>query len=952
MAYRALIYEPDEDTARFFAATLASDSCEPVRVMDAEELTRLVEADVDGSIAAILIEPVASGSGGLAVLQALDALKRRPPVVATTAFPSLVERLPALDFVLPKPIGCDTLKVFIDGLARKRALPAPPPAIDPEELARKSRRRLKEIMEVRLLEGHLNERLQEVAQQAARLFDTPMAWVTLLLPDSVVCKAVVGTPHEVDGHYPVEAYCCRHTVQGETVLELPDVTLVPTLADYFKVQKGIDFCYLGAPIVTATGTVVGTLCVGDSRPRQFGPDDAELIDLLARRLGDEIERRNEKEAAERRLAQLSRELMFDRHGSWSRLAYIERAELGLKRGLRRGQEGAELRIIVDRLGDVYDQSGVDAAEEKMGVIVRAVQAAAGADAIVGRMSDEHLAVFVTDLSEEAALDLAQRVRAAVTAAKLDVPGAGARLSTSIGVAVGAATHAALARRAELAAAEARRRGRDRVELYSASVAVPVGAPGRRAPLERGWVLDGKYFVEGELASGGMGVVYRALDLHLERRVAIKVLRPSLASESPEYVAMFRKEATQMAQVKHDHLAQVYAFALDAGVAFIAMELIEGHAVSDELRSAPGRRLAPSRVARIVTDLGAALDAVHAAGLLHRDVKPGNILIERARDRAVLVDFGVSARLREASGGGGTRTYMSPEGLAYEPEGAPSDVWALAATAYKMLVGDFAFAPAEREEMRARQRHGPLPASARRPRLGPEVDRVLAAGLAFDPAQRIQSAGEFASALAEAVAHIAEEETTPPMLASGGGGDGSRPTTAPPSLAEPVQPRVRGDLIMAIATIARERYGVPVPVLDGAEWYPASDLRPALTTLAAAAARAGDDPNPVVRAAGRRALLEALGQGHAIAPVARGSGALQGGLAQAWRRLSEQGTLVMTQTSDRGAQLVLQQASKAPDALVDVVAGFVDRFAEEAGLRSAFCDVESRDLPPRLSLRWR
>jgi diguanylate cyclase (GGDEF)-like protein len=954
MAYRVLIYEPDDDTARFFARALASDACEPVRVHDADELTRLVREDREPRIAVAVVEPLANGSHGLAVLQALEELPRRPPVVVTTAFPSLVERLPALDFVLPKPIGGDTLKVFVDGLARKRALPAPPPLQDAEELARKTRRRVKEIMEVRLLDGHLNQRLQEMAELAARLFETPMAWVTLLLPDAVVAKAVVGTSHQIDGRYPIESYCCRHTVQGETVLELPDVAQVPVLADYFKVKKGVDFCYLGAPIVTATGTVVGTLCVGDYRPRQFGADDAELIDLYARRLGDEIERRNEKETAERRLAELNRELMFDRHGAWSRLAYIERAELGLKRARKRGQEGAELRVIVDHLGDVYEQAGVEAGEEKMGAIVRAVQSAAGADAIVGRMSDEQLAVFVTPASEADALALGQRVRLAVAEARLEAPGAGARLSTSIGVAAGAATHAALARRAELAAAEARRRGRDRVEAYRTHDSATAAAPERRAPLERGWVLDGKYFVEGELAAGGMGVVYRALDLHLERRVALKVLRPLLASESPEYLGMFRREATQMAQVKHANLAQVYAFALDAGVAFIVMELIEGASVADELRAAPGRRLPPARVARIVGELGEALDAVHAAGLLHRDVKPGNVLIERARERAVLVDFGVSGRLREATGGGGTRTYMSPEGLAYEPEGTTSDVWALAATAYKMLTGELAFASGERDELRARQRLGAPPASRRRRRLGPEVDRVLAAGMAFDPAERIASAGAFARELAEAIAHIDQEETTPPsLLASGGRGDPFRPTTRPGvSVSAAVgEPRVRGDLLLAIAAIARERYAASVAAVEGASWLPVAELRAALKTLAAAAVQLGDDPGQVARAAGRRALLVALGQGHAIAPVTRGPGALQGGLAQAWRRLSELGSLALTQTSDRSVRLVLEQASEAPDALVDVAAGFVDRFAEEAGLRHASCEVESRALPPTLTLRW-
>jgi hypothetical protein len=245
-------------------------------------------------------------------------------------------------------------------------------------------------------------------------------------------------------------------------------------------------------------------------------------------------------------------------------------------------------------------------------------------------------------------------------------------------------------------------------------------------------------------------------------------------------------------------------------------------------------------------------------------------------------------------------------------------------------------------MRERQRLGPPPASERRPRLGAEVDQVLAAGLAFDPAQRIASASEFARRLAEAIARLSDEESTPPEI--------RRPTIPPPS--EPAEGRVRGDLLVAVSALAQERYGVLLPIVDGGAWFPMGDLRPALTTLAAAAARAGDDPGQMARAVGRRALETALGQGHAIAPVTRGPGALQGGLAQAWGRLSELGTLAVTQTSDRAAQVVVEQAQRAPDALIDVVAGFVDRFAEEAGLRNAVCDIETRTLPPQLALRWR
>src|SRR5262249_23073135 len=160
-------------------------------------------------------------------------------------------------------------------------------------------------------------------------------------------------------------------------------------------------------------------------------------------------------------------------------------------------------------------------------------------------------------------------------------------------------------------------------------------------LSVGTIVGGTYRVVHELSRGAMGVVYRGEDLGLGRQVAIKVLRSDLGSDR-DLVDRFRAEAGILASLHHKNLVQVYALGEHAGAVYFVMELVEGQPLSEVLRATLERRewFPTEAVAQIAFEIGDALDAMHALGLIHRDVKPANILLDRERDRAVLVDVGV------------------------------------------------------------------------------------------------------------------------------------------------------------------------------------------------------------------------------------------------------------------------------------------------------------------------
>ena len=211
-----------------------------------------------------------------------------------------------------------------------------------------------------------------------------------------------------------------------------------------------------------------------------------------------------------------------------------------------------------------------------------------------------------------------------------------------------------------------------------------------ARLER--ALQESYALEGEIGRGGMGVVYSARDLKLKRRVAIKVLPPELAFRD-EIRTRFMREAETAARLSHPHIVPIHAVGEADALVYFVMGYVDGESLAARLRRR--ERLPPDEVRRIMKETADALGMAHAMGVIHRDIKPDNILLEGTRRRVVVTDFGIAKALSESgvgiTGTGvviGTPQYMSPEQAAGEREiDSRSDVYSLGVVAYEMLTGD-------------------------------------------------------------------------------------------------------------------------------------------------------------------------------------------------------------------------------------------------------------------------
>jgi serine/threonine protein kinase len=278
----------------------------------------------------------------------------------------------------------------------------------------------------------------------------------------------------------------------------------------------------------------------------------------------------------------------------------------------------------------------------------------------------------------------------------------------------------------------------------------------------GVVVDGKYRVEALLGEGGMGVVYRATQIRLERTVALKVMRGDYAREStrPE---RFKREALAIARIKHPNAITVYDFGVcPAAGAYFVMELLEGRSLRAALQEKGS--FAPAAAVELMAGICDAVDAAHAAGVVHRDLKPANIFLESLPDGAVAVkvlDFGIAKLVatpgqapKELTVDGaavGTPLYMSPEqcdGLSVD---ARSDVYALGCLAYELLAGRPPFrAGSEAALFIKHLTEIPKPPSAFNGTIPRSLDAVVLRAVAKLPGERYQTAAGLALALAAAV----------------------------------------------------------------------------------------------------------------------------------------------------------------------------------------------------------
>jgi serine/threonine-protein kinase len=317
-----------------------------------------------------------------------------------------------------------------------------------------------------------------------------------------------------------------------------------------------------------------------------------------------------------------------------------------------------------------------------------------------------------------------------------------------------------------------------------------------APLDR--LLADRYRIEGELARGGMAVVYRATDERLGRPVAVKVLAAPYADD-PRAVERFLAEARTAASISHPNLAHVYDSGSDAGWHFMVIELLERHrSLREELQA--GGPLPPARAAEIGLEVLAGLEPLHDHGIVHCDVKPGNVMI--GGDGAKLIDFGI-ARSLDAPGGGATSIgslhAMSPEQLRGEQLTPSSDLFSVGVLLYEALTGRVPFPGSTANEVVEAQDRGTRPPSSLVDGIGAVLDDVVVQALRLEPRRRFASAGAMATALRTALeAQRAEtalprggDDTTavhlavpPPVAASAA----PAPRPAPPPTRRPAAPR--------------------------------------------------------------------------------------------------------------------------------------------------------------------
>ncbi|MCG7594455.1 serine/threonine-protein kinase [Mycobacterium sp. PSTR-4-N] len=302
------------------------------------------------------------------------------------------------------------------------------------------------------------------------------------------------------------------------------------------------------------------------------------------------------------------------------------------------------------------------------------------------------------------------------------------------------------------------------------------------------LLAGRYELRGLLGRGGMAEVRDGWDTRLCRPVAVKVLHPHMADD-PELRRRFEVEAKAAAALEHPNVVAVHDFGEHDGAPFIVMERLPGRTLHDMMGAGP---MAPHQVRAILDDVLAGLNVAHAAGVLHRDVKPGNVLVSSSGDRMKVADFGIAK-----TGGGaetktgqiiGTLCYMSPERVTGAPASVADDLYAVAVIGYEALVGHRAF-PHDNPVALARAiiDTPPPPLSQMRTDIDPALAAVITRGMARDPAHRFGGADHMRAALAGDPAALAAPR---PVAAAPRPATRVMATPLPPTAGYPPPPPVR------------------------------------------------------------------------------------------------------------------------------------------------------------------
>jgi eukaryotic-like serine/threonine-protein kinase len=276
-------------------------------------------------------------------------------------------------------------------------------------------------------------------------------------------------------------------------------------------------------------------------------------------------------------------------------------------------------------------------------------------------------------------------------------------------------------------------------------------------------VAGRYVLGRRLGAGGMSTVFEARDTVLERPVAVKLLAEHLADDEA-FVFRFRREALSAARLQHPNIVQVFDSGQDPNTErhFIVMEYVDGPSAADMLRER--KRLDVDETIQLVRDACHGLDYAHRAGVVHRDVKPGNLLYAEEMGLTKLADFGIAkaaeqTRITQVGSVLGTAAYLSPEQARGEEAGPASDIYSLGVCAYQFLTGRLPHEYASLTELALKQQQDPVdPITDYRPEVSPELDQAVRVALERDPEARYSSALEMAEAIEAGVRGEATDAT--------------------------------------------------------------------------------------------------------------------------------------------------------------------------------------------------
>ena len=334
---------------------------------------------------------------------------------------------------------------------------------------------------------------------------------------------------------------------------------------------------------------------------------------------------------------------------------------------------------------------------------------------------------------------------------------------------------------------------------------------------------GSYRLISRLGAGGMGEVWRAEDTRLLRPVAIKILSEKIAND-PEWKARFLREARTVAQMNHPNIATIYSIEQEGDTLFIAMELVEGESLASVLARGP---IPPRDTVRIVSRVAEALAEAHDKGIVHRDVKPDNIVV--AKRTVKVLDFGIAKQTnpgamdsKTLTQGGmivGTPYYMSPEQALGRTVDARSDIFSLGVVMYEMLAGKRPFdGESITETMMNIIMHEPTDIAALCPTAPPQIADIIRLALQKKPDGRFGSAGE----MIDALAHVSFESrpATPPQPRKSEAPTVAIPQATPPPKSGPVPPsRLSPSVASQPAPAVRPPTATPPPPASAARAVP-------------------------------------------------------------------------------------------------------------------------------------